>query len=126
MNRQKILIAACALASISVGVNVWLLSRKKDDPAPVAAVQQKAEPEVRLGTEMDFNGTGLQDGAWKLDDDGAGKKVPVFESTGLTNDSWKLGDGKEKEKGPDPGPSVGPPKNEVPPPPSPAPQTLPQ
>lgn len=120
MNRQKILVAACVLASISIGTNAWFLWRKNGKPA-AEVTKEKTAPELRLGSEMDFNGTGLQDGVWKLDDDGAGKKVPVFEESGLTNDSWKLGDGKEKA--PEMGPFIGPPKSEAPPPPAPAPQS---
>jgi hypothetical protein len=114
MNRQKILIAACVLASISIGTNIWLLSRKKDEPAPgSAAKEEKPAPTLPTAAEFDFNGTAFEDGSWKLDDRSTkGKEAPVFGGTALVDESWKLGGGKESDKEKHPS---GPPKSESPP-----------
>ena len=68
MKRQNILIAACALAAVSLGGNIWLLWHRNEKSAP--AVPAKAEPKLP-SMDIDFSGTGLSDKAWKLTGDPA-------------------------------------------------------
>ena len=131
MNRQKILVTACVLASVSIGANVWLWQLRKGHTGgtPEVAEQKPAAPALPAAGEFDFSDTSFADGSWKLDAEkpkvpdltGSGTPAapaeattgekPVFKGTGLGDDSWKLGGGEKS--GP---PVMGPAKSDSPPP----------
>ena len=144
MNRQKILVAACVLASVSIGANVWLWQMRKNQPTPPPATadQKPAPPGLPQAGDFDFSGTSFADDSWKLDvekpavpnlDGGStpapasgevatGEK-PVFKDSGLGDDAWKLGNGSKKEPpvmGPARGPAPAPAPAAEPPPAKPA------
>jgi hypothetical protein len=75
MKRRALLVAACIFAAVSLGLNVWLLVLRKDQPAAEAPPSRSGLPadvSVRPVIEpltIDFSGTAFADDSWKLTDD---------------------------------------------------------
>ncbi len=69
MKRQNILIAACCLAAVSLGGNIWLLMHRNKAPGPAPQQQEKTPPALPTAAEFDFSDTAFADGSWKLSDE---------------------------------------------------------
>ena len=74
MKRQSLLIAACCLAAVSLGGNIWLLMHRKDKPVAPGPATQTTPHDASIGpvlqpVTMDFSDTAFADGSWKLTDE---------------------------------------------------------
>ena len=93
MKRENMLIAACCLAAVSVGGNIWLLRHRNATP-PAPSVPEKPPSTLPAAAEFDFSDTAFADDSWKLSDEKE-KDPPVSLDKPFSFEEFKAPPGAE-------------------------------
>jgi len=98
MKRQNILLAACCLAAVSLGGNIWLLMHRNKAPGPAPQQQENTPPALPTAAEFDFSDTAFANGSWKLSEEE--EESPVSLDKPFSFEEFKAPPGAEVPENP--------------------------